>query len=81
MRSVELQLATGSPDDLSMRLELTSKADSPWRFTALSYRGYLALRTGDRNKARDIFTSISQDAEAPETLSHRARDMANYLSE
>lgn len=81
LRSVELQLSDAKPEVLSKRLEELSQDKSPWYFTAIEYEGYLALRTGDKEKAKEIFTNLSQNAQAPISLSQRASDILHSLAE
>jgi hypothetical protein len=77
--SVRLQMDTGDVATLQQRLQPLRQADSAWRYQAAEYSGYLALRGGDKAKAKQIFTDLSQDASAPKTLTTRAADMARYL--
>jgi hypothetical protein len=79
--SVQTQMDSGDPAALSLRLQPLTASDAAWRFTAMEYQGYLALRANDKNKARQIFTALSQDASAPRTLSMRAGDMLRLLAE
>ncbi len=80
LRSVELQMADAKPETLIPRLDKLADEKAPWHFTALEDRGYLALRAGDRQRAKEIFSELSQDAEVPETIGLRARDMLTSLT-
>ena len=79
LMSVQTQLDSGDPAALDKRLQPLAAPDAPWHFTATEYQGYLALRAGDKNKARRLFESLAQDASAPRTLSERAGDMLRYI--
>lgn len=81
LRSVELQLNSGDITLLSKRLEPLAADDAPWHFTAQEYQGYLALRAGDKAKARALFLSLSQNAGVPRSMSSRAGDILHSISE
>lgn len=79
--AVQTQIDTGNPPELEKRLQPLLAENAPWRFTAMEYDGYLALRTGDNAKAKQIFTELSQDNSAPHSLGARAADMLRYVNE
>jgi hypothetical protein len=79
--SVRAQLDSGDPAVLDKRLQVLAADGAPWRYTAMEFQAFLALRAGDKGKARKIFTQLSQDSGAPDSLSARAADMLRYLSE
>ena len=79
LMDVRSQMETGDAAKLQDRMTPLTQADAPWRFTARETQGYLALRAGDKAKAQKIFTDLSQDANAPQSLSERAADLARYL--
>ncbi len=79
--SVRTQLDTGNTEELQKRLQVLQGDKAPWHFTAMEYSGYLALRAGDKEKAKKIFADLSQDAGVPQSLSTRAADMLRYVSE
>lgn len=79
--SVQLQLDSGDPAALQKRLEPLAEDKAPWRYSAMEYQGYLALRTGDKAKAQKIFTQLAQNSDVPQTLSARAADAARLLNE
>jgi hypothetical protein len=79
--SIRLQLDTAVPADLEKRLQLLMADDMPWHFTAREYAGYAALRAGNKDKAKQIFTDLSQNVSAPQSVGARAADMLRYVSE
>jgi hypothetical protein len=81
LMSVEVQMDSGDPVLLQKRLQPLLADNAPWRFTAMEYAGFLALRAGDKAKAKQLFTELSQDASVPASLSARASDMARFLGE
>lgn len=78
--SVQAQLDSGSPADLSARLQLLLGEDSAWRFSAREALAYLALRQNDAPKAKQILTDLSQDARAPRSIAARAADILRTLN-
>lgn len=72
-------LDTVDPALLAPRLKPLADGKGPWRFTALEVSGYLALKTGDKAGARDLFSRIANDAQAPEEARGRAAAMASTL--
>jgi hypothetical protein len=77
--SVRAQLDNGDPAALSARLQPLTAEDAAWRFSALEDQAYLALRAGDKDKAKQIFTDLSQDARVPEGIAARATDILRSL--
>lgn len=78
---VRAQLDSGDPAQLQKRLDPLVAENAPWRYQALEYSAFLALRMGNKEKAVRLFTELSQDAEVPSSQSARAADMLHYLSE
>ena len=74
-----LELDSADPAQLTARLEPLADAKNPWRFSALEITGLLALRAGDTEKARKIFTQLSDDATAPQGIRGRAAEMLASL--
>lgn len=61
------------------RLAPLAADDKPWRHSALELSGVLAFRSGDRDRAREIFTRLSDDATTPQGLRARAAEMLAIL--
>lgn len=78
--SVQAQLDEADPAQLSARLQPLTGAGSAWSFSAREALGYLALRAGEKDKAKEIFSALSQDALAPQSLSARATDILRILN-
>lgn len=70
---------TAKPSELSAKLQPLIKTDGPWRYIALELTGMLAQKGGDEKKAREIFTRLVDDAQAPATVRTRARAMLGML--
>ena len=79
--SVQMQMDSGDPVTLQQRLQPLLADNAPWRFTAMEDIGFLALRAGDKAKAKQMFTELSQNAGAPPTLASRAGDMVRFIGE
>lgn len=78
--SVRAQLDSGDAAAMSARLQPLTVEGAAWRFSALEDQGYLALRAGDKAKAKQIFTDLSQDSRAPQGISTRASDLLRSLN-
>jgi len=74
-----LELDQADPGELAGRVAPLTKADSPWRFSALEITGLLAARSSDKTKAREIFTQLSGDTSAPQGVRGRAAEMLAIL--
>ncbi len=79
--AVQAQMDDGDPVTLQKRLQPLLAENAPFRYTAMQDEGFLALRAGDKAKAKQIFTELGQDAAAPATLAARATDMARFINE
>jgi len=79
--SVMHQMEDGDPAALEARLTPLSEADGGFQEVALELIATLALRQGDSARAREIYTQISDDPNAPVALRARASQMLNALQE
>jgi hypothetical protein len=76
----ELNLSTGEGtliDGLPALLESTN----PWRHMAREALGASALKNGDKNKSREHFQALADDATAPQGLAQRAGEMLKAIGE
>jgi hypothetical protein len=78
--SVQAQMDDGKAAELSVRLQPLAAEGAPWQFSAQEAQAYLALRAGEKAKARQIFTDLSQDSRAPRSISARASDILRTLN-
>jgi len=74
-------LDSGDPAALTQRLQPLTAEDNPWRYSALELTALLAERAGNTKAARDIYTRLADDAEAPGGIRVRARQMLGLLGE
>lgn len=72
-------LDTADPAALTARLKPLADGNSPWRASAIEASAYLALRTGDKAHAHDLFAQLADDASAPQEIRSRAAAMASTL--
>jgi len=79
--AVRAQMDSGDPVSLQKRLQPLLADNAPWRYAAMEDDAFLALRAGDRPKAKQIFAELAQDAGAPKSLAARAADMVRFLEE
>lgn len=79
--SVQQQMETGDVGQLQQKLQPLMAANEPWRFSAMELSGYIAVRAGDKAKAKELFTNLTQDASVPQSLSARAADVLRLLAE
>ncbi|MFQ5534785.1 MAG: tetratricopeptide repeat protein [Sphingomonadales bacterium] len=64
-----------SADELKSRLGLLIDDDNPWRFTARELYAVVAYKAGDLDVARDTFSGLANDPNAPSPLKARAAEM------
>ncbi len=75
----ELNVAGTDWAALEKRLEPLMADTSPWRFSARELAGLLAKRSGDRAKAKKLFSGLVDDRMAPQGIRNRAREMLSIL--
>jgi len=56
-------------------------AKNPWRHSAREISGLIALKNGDRKKARALLKELAEDATAPQGLAQRANEMLKTIIE
>jgi hypothetical protein len=79
--SVLQQLDDGDPAVLQGRLQPLTLAGSGFRPMALELTAVLALRQGERTRARELYAQIADDRAAPVGLRARASQMLDALEE
>ena len=75
---VMTELDTGDEAALQKRLEPLVK-QGPWRFLAKEFSGHLAVRVGDKARAKTIFTELAAMEGLPKGVGLRAGDMLMWL--
>jgi hypothetical protein len=81
LMAVQIQVDSADPGTLRARLKPLWADGAPWRYTALNLEGHLALKAGDKNGARQAFSSLAHDGSAPAHLSEDATEMLRYIGE
>lgn len=71
------RVETGDPAQLTAKLQPLTAETSPWRFTARELTAILAVRSGDKEKARGLFQQLADDQQAPSGVRSRAADLAS----
>ncbi|MEE8499161.1 MAG: tetratricopeptide repeat protein [Kiloniellales bacterium] len=79
--SVMHQIDSGDATVLRGRLEPLAGDGAPFRATARELLALIALRQGDRAGARELYTRIADDREAPSGLRARAAQMLAALKD
>jgi hypothetical protein len=77
--SVRMQIEEGDPSTLNSRLLPLAADDSPWRYSARELQAVVDLRSGDTAAAREMFTRLADDANAPDSLRTRATEMLHAM--
>ncbi|MCE2510278.1 MAG: tetratricopeptide repeat protein [Alphaproteobacteria bacterium] len=67
------------PATLVSEVEPLTAEDSPWRHSALEITALVAIRSGEKPKAREIYMGLAEDPDTPQALRQRAQDMASAL--
>lgn len=78
LQSIALSLETVDPAKLKARLKPLID-DSTWRYSALELSALLAVRTGDKEHAREILSELKDAAGAPSGIRSRAAEMYDAL--
>ncbi len=79
--SVLHQIDEGDAAALTARLDPLTRAGNGFRPVALELTAALALRDGDRTRARDLYILIADDLNAPAGLRARSAQMLEALKE
>ncbi|MGK9167483.1 tetratricopeptide repeat protein [Inquilinus limosus] len=70
--AVTARLDDGDPAALNDELAPLAADGSPWRASARELQGLLALRQGDKAKARELFEALAKDPASPPGVRSRA---------
>ena len=78
--SVYLRMESGDTGDAVIaQLESLTIPGSVWRSSALELKGLYALRIGDKQQARDVFSMLEKDTETPVAMKERATALMSEL--
>lgn len=75
------ELNTPSPDlaALQQRLQPLLADNNSWRYSAREISAIIANRTGDKDKAKKLFSALTEDRTAPQGIRARAQEMLSIL--
>jgi hypothetical protein len=85
MRNLALLLSAlydvdgGEPAELQSRIAPLTAAGSPWRHSAKELSAVLAQKSGDTQKATQLYKELADDATAPQGIRARAAEMSAVL--
>ena len=68
-------LDAAAPAALAERLAPLTVDSNPWRYSARELTAILSSRAGDHGRAKEIYTALMNDPEAPASLRGRASEM------
>ena len=74
-----LKLFASDSDNNSSQLEVLIEEEGPWKFLALELKGGIQLEGGNLKEARTIFKELTDDANTPNNLRHRASEILKAL--
>lgn len=79
--SIKAQMDYTDPKLLLARLQPLTE-QGPWQFTAREYSGFLYLKAGEKEKAKETFAALAKEPTivVPD-VTERAQAMSQYLSE
>ncbi|MDX9690160.1 MAG: tetratricopeptide repeat protein [Alphaproteobacteria bacterium] len=77
---VQSQLDTAEPAQLEARLAPLLKPDCAWRASAMEYAGYLAIRQGDKEKAKNLFKELRELPGLTREMAMRVNDLYQWLN-
>ncbi len=78
--SIAMDLEKPDLQTLDKDLQPLTDAGRPWRFSALELQGLIAMQSGDKSKAKNIFDRIAADINAPLGLKTRATRVSSVLA-
>lgn len=77
--SVTHRIDSGDPAALSRDISALANTSGPWRPLAREAEALIALKAGDKAKAREILEGLTADAETPAQLRARATELLSAI--
>ena len=77
--SVRMQVDGVDAAALNARLAPLAADGTPWHYSARELQAIVALNSGDAATAREIFTRLADDLDAPDSLRTRATEMLRAM--
>ena len=78
--SVMQRMPDADPHTTIDRLAPLTASDNPWRPSAIELTALARLKSGDKTGALDLFKSLADDPETPQSLRARAAEMTVALA-
>lgn len=78
--AVQTDMDSGDAAKLDAKLQPLLADDCPWRFLAGEYAGHIAVRAGDKDKAKAYFEKVVAMKGTPQSIGKRANDMLAWLN-
>ncbi|NQU61553.1 MAG: tetratricopeptide repeat protein [Rhodospirillales bacterium] len=75
----ELNNKSADFQGMENRLKPLLAETNPWRFSAGEITGLLAMRSGDKDRARKTFKGLNQDRKSPQGVRARAQEMLSII--
>lgn len=79
--AVQTMMDEGDPAQLAARLEPLRQEDSAWRVLATEFAGHLAVRAGDKAKAKEMFEAVLAMPDPAAPVAQRSRAMLSWLNQ
>ncbi|WP_420405726.1 tetratricopeptide repeat protein [Nisaea sp.] len=77
--AVTHRIDSGDPAELSREIAALANTTGPWRPLAREAEALIALKAGDKAKAREILEALTADAETPGQLRARATELLSAI--
>ncbi|UUX49359.1 tetratricopeptide repeat protein [Nisaea acidiphila] len=78
--AVTHRIDSGDPTELSREISALANTSGPWRPLAREAEALIALKAGDKSKAREILETLTADAETPAQLRARATELLSAIA-
>lgn len=79
LKAAMMTLDTTSYDEIKTRLAPLTIEGNPWKYMAKELLAMSALAAGKAEEAKNIFTRLEQDLEAPQDVKIRARNFKSVI--
>jgi hypothetical protein len=79
--TIQRMNSDGDKTSLITDLESLAADNNPWRYSARELIAVLAKQSGDKSKARELFTALTDDATTPQGIRLRAKELLAGLAE
>ncbi len=81
LNALRLRMDRDPPAEVEKKLSALTGEGQPWAYTAREYQAYLALKQGDKPRAKAMFTGLAQDPNIPAQMLGRINDILPTLED